>query len=229
MNVKEIKQFLKEHCDLEYQAFIQKLVPNATNILGIRLPELRKLAKMIIKEDVNSFIEEYPCEFYEDQMLMGLVIAGAKIPIEEKINYLRNFVPTIDNWAVCDSMISSLKLKENERDILYNFLMEYRDSTNEYELRFLFVTLMYYYLEETYLDSIIEIISDTQVDYYYTNMSIAWLLSYMYLYDKPYTINYLKNAPLNKFTHNKAIQKIIESKRTTKEDKEMLKVLKRNK
>lgn len=227
MNTVEIKEYLKEHADSDYQAFTQKLVPNVANVLGIRMPELRKLAKMIIKEDIRSYLEEYPCEFYEDYMLRGLVIAGANMPIEEKINYLRAFVPTIDNWAVCDSMISSLKLKKNELVPVYDFLMEYKNSKNEYELRFLFVTLMYYYLEDIYLDSIIEIINDTEVDYYYTNMAIAWLLSYMYLYNPSYAINYLKNNPLNKFTHNKAIQKIIESKRTNEEEKEKLKLLKR--
>ena len=224
---KEIKELLSKNVDTKYKSFVEKSVPTANNVMGVRLPVLRKIATKICKGDVNDFIENYPCVSYEDKMLMGIVIAQSNISIENKIEYLKNYIPFINDWGTCDTMIATLKLKENELSKVYEFIMDYRYSNKEYELRFLIVTLMYYYLNDEHLDSITEIIDSIHVDYYYTNMATAWLISYMYFANKEYTLNYLKNNDLDTFTYNKALQKIMESKKINKEEKEQIKSMRK--
>lgn len=223
----EIKEILQNNIDIKYKAFVEKSVPTVNNVMGVRLPILRKIATKICKNDVDSFLENYPCVSYEDRMLMGIVIAQSKLPMQNKIKYIENYVSLIEDWGTCDTMVATLKLKENELDDFYEFIINYRHSNKEYELRFLIVTLMYYYLTPKYWEEIIDVIDNIKVSYYYTNMAIAWLIASMYFIDREYILHYLNNSTLCDFTYNKALQKIMESNKITKEEKQQIKLLKR--
>lgn len=222
----EIRNELFSLQDLEYKKFHSNLCPNIDNIIGVRVPEIKKIAKRIVKETKIKYLEVVDNKYYEETMIEGLVIAYSKISLSEKINYLKIFVPKIDNWAICDSVSASLKLKQTEMNEFWKYIITYQNSDKEFELRFMIVVMMDYFID-TKFDEIIKIIDKIKVDYYYTNVAIAWLISFMYISDKTKTISYLKKNNLSNFIHNKAIQKIRESNRVSKEDKEMLNNLKR--
>ncbi len=135
-------------------------------------------------------------------------------------------MPEIYDWSGCDVVLSSFKFKDNELSRVYDFILKYRYSKNEYETRFMIV-MLFKFLKEDYLDKIKEILETEHFDKYYTQMAAAWLISVMFVKYKDYTLLYLNNNSLNDFTYNKALQKIMESLRVTKEDKELVKKMKR--
>ena len=160
-------------------------------------------------------------------MLQGLVIALSTETVDKKIKLIESFVPKIDNWAVCDIFCSSIKIKKNEKEVYYNFIRKYQDSKKEFELRFLLIMLLDHYLEEEYLDDIYSIINNINSDKYYVNMAIAWLLSISYIKYPKYTLSNIDSLSIDKWTYNKSIQKIIESRRVTDKEKEVLRKKKR--
>ena len=154
-----------------------------------------------------------------------MVIGLAKMPIQEKLQQIKKFVPKIDNWAVCDVSCAGFKVKEKEQ--LWEFIKTYQNSKKEYELRFMIVMMLDHFVEEKYVQSIFATIDTIKNDEYYVQMAVAWLLSVLYVKFPKETLVYLKRTNIDNFTFNKAIQKMIESYRVNKEDKEMLRKLKR--
>lgn len=225
--VDEVRKKLFQLQDIEYKKFHSSLLPGIDNILGVRVPEIRKLVKELLKGDYIDYLENNANKYYEETMVEGLIIATSKIDIDTKIKYLKKFIPKIDNWAVCDICCSSFKFKETEKDKIWNFILEYKNSNKEFELRFMVVIMMNYFLYDNYLDNIFKIIDSIKVDYYYTNMAIAWLISVVFVKNKEATLKYLENNNLSQFTYNKSLQKIIESNRVTKVDKEVIKKMKK--
>ena len=221
-----IRKRLFELQDLKYKEFHSNLCPNNDNIIGIRVPILKSFAKQLYKEDKN-ILTKLANTYYEEVMLQGLVISLSTEPVNKKIKLIEKFVPKIDNWAICDTFCSSLKIKNKEKEIYWDFLKKYYDSSKEFEIRFLLVMLLDHYLEEKYLDEICNIIRNINNDNYYVKMSKAWLISIMYIKYPKYTLKELDNLNLDSWTYNKSIQKIIESKRVCTEEKEYLKKLKK--
>lgn len=120
---KIIREQIFQLADEDYQKFSSKLLPTTNNILGVRLPQLRKLAKVIAKEDWRKFLVNSDVKYFEEIMLQGLVLGYAKSDIEEILKYVADFVPKIDNWSVCDSFCTGLKFTKNNIivfGILYN-------------------------------------------------------------------------------------------------------------
>ena len=191
------------------------------------MPFIRKLAKEIVKDNGKDFLENYIIDTHEDFLLYGIVIAYIKAPLEEKFAMLEKYIPQIYDWSGCDIVISSFKFKENELGRVYDFIMKYRNSCHEYETRFMIVMLLNSFIREEYLDKIKDILETETFDKYYTQMAAAWLISVMFVKYREYTLNYLKHNSLDDFTHNKALQKIRESLRVSKSDKELIKTLKR--
>lgn len=227
MENSEIKARLESAKDEKNAIFFQKISPTAKNVTGVRVPFIRKLAKEIIKDNGKDFLESYVVYSHEEFLLYGIVIAYIKIPLEEKFTYLEKYIPKIYDWSGCDIVISSFKFKEHELSRVYDFIMKYRFSKNEYETRFMIVMLLDAFIREEYLDNIKEILETETFDKYYTQMAAAWLISVMFVKYRDYTLNYLYNNKLDDFTYNKALQKIRESLRVTKQDKELIKTLKR--
>ncbi len=227
MENSEIKARLESAMDEKNAIFFQKISPTAKNVTGVRVPFIRKLAKEIVKDNGKDFLESYVVYSHEEFLLYGIVIAYIKAPLEEKFTYLEKYIPKIYDWSGCDIVISSFKFKEHELGRVYDFIMKYRFSKNEYETRFMIVMLLNAFIREEYLDNIKEILETETFDKYYTQMAAAWLISVMFVKYRDYTLNYLYNNKLDDFTYNKALQKIRESLRVTKQDKELIKTLKR--
>lgn len=223
MNMRDkIIQDLLAKQDAKYQEFHGKLCPGLNNIIGIRVPELRRTAKEILKSDFRAFLNETKDEYYEETTLEGLVIAGAKISWTEKSELLRKFVPKINNWATCDVVCSSFKLKDVELPEVWNFILQYQKSKREYEVRFIIVMMMDYFLRDEYIKQVLDIINNIHTDQYYVNMASAWLISVAFVKYRDATLEFLKKNNLISWVQNKAIQKIRESYRVSKEDKEYL-------
>lgn len=226
MELTEIKSKLQAAYDENNAAFFLKISPQAKNVTGVRVPYLRKLAKEIVKGDVKDFLDNYNIETHEEFLLKGIVIFSSKLSLEEKLIYLEKYVPEIYDWSGCDIVISTFKCSDEELKKVYDFIMKYRYSKNEYETRFMIV-MLFNFLKEDYLDKIKEILETENFDKYYTQMAAAWLISVMFVKHREYTLAYLNNNSLDNFTYNRALQKIRESLRVSKEDKELVKQMKR--
>lgn len=224
--VEEIRKKLFELQDLKYREFHSKLCPGIDNIIGVKIPKVRALVKEILKNDYHEYLEKVDNKYYEETMIEGLIIATSKMSLEDKLKYLEKFIPKIDNWGICDTVCASFKLKEKDLSQVWDFILNYQKSNNEFELRFMIVMMMDYFLIDSYLTKVFEIIDSVQVDYYYTNMAIAWLISVAFVKSRENTLKYLDNHRLSAFTYQKALQKIIESNRVTKEDKIMIRKMK---
>ena len=225
--MEDIRSKLFELQDLKYKEFHSGLCPNVDNIIGVRVPKLREIAKEISKKDYDEFLKNVKDEYYEELVLHGLVIGYSKISIEDTFKYLKEFVPKINSWAVCDTTCSNLKITKKYMKEMWNFLEQYINSNKEYEIRFALVMYLNYYLTEEYIDEILKRIDKIANKEYYVQMAIAWLISFAYIKQKEKTEKYIKNNKLDKFTLNKAIQKICESYRVTEQEKEHLKKYKK--
>lgn len=226
MNDIVIKRFFDLQ-DKKYQEFHSKLCPNIDNIIGVRLPELRKIAKEIAKTDWQTFIKNVKNEYYEETMVEGLVIGYAKMDIDKKLEYIKTFVPKIDNWAVCDCVCGNFKFKPNDKEAVWKFLETYFSSTKEFEVRFVLVMFLDYFLEDKYIKQVLELIDKLSKTSYYSQMAAAWTISVAYVKYPNETMEYLENNNLDNFTYNKALQKIIESYRVDKDTKTKIRSMKR--
>lgn len=224
----EIRKELLTMVDKKYREFHSNLCPGTTNILGIRVPVLRAYAKELVKQNKWKEILEWEnMEYYEEVMLQGMMIGLAKMSIEETFFYLEKFVPRIDNWAVCDVSCAGLKIAKKYLEEMWKFLQKYITSNQEFEIRFAVVMMLDFYLKEEYIHKVLSILDDIKHDGYYVKMAIAWTISVAYVKFPEITLAYLKKNTLEDFTYNKSIQKIIESNRVSKEEKEFLRKMKR--
>lgn len=225
--MEDTRKKLFEMQDLKYKEFHSSLCPNVDKIIGVRIPQIRAMAKEIASNEYKEFLENAQDEYYEELVLQGLVIGYAKISIEETFEYLKEFVPKINSWAVCDTTCSNLKITKKHMQEMWDFLDQYINSDKEYEIRFALVMYLNYFLTDEYIDEILQKISKIENKEYYVQMAIAWLVSTAYVEQREKTETFLKQNNLDKFTQNKSIQKIRESYRVSKEDKERVKKYKK--
>ena len=213
--------------DLKYKEFHSKLIMS-DKLIGVRTPELKRIAKAIARSNYKEFFNENKHELYEENMVHGLALGYLKLEFDELKPLVDEFIPYIDNWAVCDATVANLKVykKNKTKDIVFNEIKKYLNNSNPWINRFAYVLLLEYFIEEKYIEDIFELCS-TYKDEYYVKMAIAWLISMCYIKYKGRTITFLKKNKLDSWTHNKAIQKIIESYRVDETDKKMLRGLKR--
>ena len=225
----EIKNKLLELSDEKYKKFHSGLCPGTTNIIGVRVPVLRNYAKELIAQyDIQQLLHNIDDEFYEEVMLQGMLIGLCKEnDIDKHIMRIKNFVPKIDNWAVCDTFCAGLKITKNHKEEIWKLINQYCKSQNEFEIRFGVVMLLDYYIEEDYIEKDFEIFNKIEYKGYYVQMAVAWALSICLIKYFDITIEYLKNAKIDTFTYNKALQKGIESYRLTSEQKQLLKDMKK--
>lgn len=220
---------IKELADTEYKNFHSGLCPGTNGILGVRVPILREYAKELVKEDWEGNYLNIGNEYYEEIMLQGMILGLAKMELGDRLHYLEEFVPKIDNWAVCDITCSGLKFVKKNKEAVYEFLQKYLKSDKEFELRFAIVMLLDHYVIDEYIDKVIQILDSIKhTEYYYVKMAIAWTLSVIYVKYPDKALEYLKNGNnLDDDTYNKTLQKIIESNRVKKSEKNRLKKMKR--
>lgn len=225
----EIRQELIKLADDKYRSFHSNLCPGVENILGVRLPLLRKLAKSLSKEeDYYNYLNNGDTKYYEEIMIEGLIIGYLKTDNENRFNYIKNFIPKIDNWAICDSFCNNLKFTKENMNEVWNFILPYTSSENEFDIRFAIVMMLNFYIIEDYIDDGLNTLNKINHDGYYVKMAVAWAVSYAYIDFPQKTLAFLKNNNLDNFTYNKSLQKIIESTRVSKEDKDLMRSLKKN-
>jgi len=230
--VQQIREELKNLAEEDYKQFNERLLPGVKNVIGVRLPVLRKIAKKVARDHGIQYLDEAYALFGEDSyheefLVWGLVIAYMKAAKEERKKRLDEFVPKISNWAVCDSCTMSYKFMEQEPQFWFKYLKKYKESRNEFELRFMIVALMSHFADEEHIDELLQIFGGIDHEGYYVRMGNAWALSVCYVKFQEKTRRFLERDMLDDFTHNKAIQKIRESYRVSKEEKEQLTCLKR--
>lgn len=219
---------LLKYSETGYKKFSSSLIPGVENILGVRLPKLRKIAKEIAKcNKWEEFIKDGEENYMEGVLLKGLVLSYIKADFDSMLKYIADFVPKINNWAVCDCFCNGLKFVKSDKQKAFKFLIPYLKSKSEYELRFGVVMLLSHFIESEFIDDVLKILFNLKSEYYYARMAIAWAISICYIKFPEKTFSYIENNGLEDFIHNKSISKIIESYRVSKEDKEKLKLLRR--
>lgn len=221
-----IREQLEHMAEERYRVFTSSLTPGKENILGVRLPMLRKLAKTIMKGDWRTYLIQAEDDSMEEVMLQGMVIAGCKADIEEKLRLAADFIPKIDCWPVCDCFCGDLKIANSHRNQVWQFIEPYLNSDQEYELRFGIVMLLHY-LQPEYAPMAFTYFDQIKHEGYYVKMAVAWVLSMYYVNLPQLTMEYLKNNRLDNFTYNKALQKITESLRVDPNTKQLIKSMKR--
>ena len=226
----EITRNLKEKADIKYKEFHSGLCPNTDNILGIRVPVLRQYAKELLKKyDYEFLLQNTDNKYYEEIMLQGMIIGLSKEKDFGKIEkYIIEFIPKIDNWAVCDVFCAGLKITKKYKKEMWKLIGKYLKSKKEFELRFGIVMILDFYIEENYLQEDFKIFENINSKDYYVQMAVAWAISICLIKYYDETILFLKSKKekFDKFTYNKALQKGIESFRLTKEQKETLRKMK---
>ncbi|MCI8700258.1 MAG: DNA alkylation repair protein [Clostridia bacterium] len=208
--------------DDKYKEFHSSLCPGVDTIIGVRVPVLRKYAKELAKINWKENFIKIQNDYYEEIMLQGMIIGIAIKDIKELKIYLEDFIPKIDNWAVCDVCCAGLKLTQKNQEEMWDFLQKYLKSNKEFEIRFGIVMLLDYYINENYIDRILKIFDNIKSDFYYVKMAVAWAISICYIKFPKETEEYLKDNNLDEFTYKKSIQKIKESYRVSKEQKQKL-------
>ena len=225
MEYLEVQKYLIEQSEENYKSFNLKLIPGVSNILGVRLPILRNLAKEISKNNYNSFIKENKNIYYEETLLQGLIIGYIQDDLTNIIPLVKDFIPKIDNWATCDSFCNNLKIVLKNKDFFWDFIQPYFRSDSTYEVRFAVVLTLNYFIELDYIYKFFSIVKNdiTNTDYY-VDMAIAWAISYYFMEFKIETMKLLKSMTLSKSVQNKTIQKISDSRKVTLQDKELVKL-----
>lgn len=222
-----LREKLQSLATEKYKNFSEKLVFTDYKILGVKLPELRKIAKNFTEEEkvqyLNSSLKN---KTFEEIMIYGFVLGSMKVSIVEFLKYFDKFLPFVDNWSICDSCVASFKIIAKNKQIFLPKVEELLSSKNPFFVRVAFVVLLDYYLVDEYLDFIFDKLNSIKLDNYYVKMAQAWLISVCFVKYKNKTLDFLKNNFLDEFTHNKAISKICDSFRVLAEDKVMIKSLK---
>ena len=223
MNIREELLKLK---DEKYKEFTSKLTKTNYPIIGVRVPLIKKLAKEISKEDYCGYFDSLKNPFFEEVMIDGLLIGYLK-DINEVVNKLEKFIEKIDDWSICDSVCANLKITNKNKDVMWDFISNYKNSCKEFEVRFMLVMMMDYYLDNKYIKDIFCIIDNLKCDAYYVKMAVAWLLATSFVKCEEETLEYIKRCNLDKFTFNKMISKCIESYRIHDDLKLLLKKMKK--
>ena len=223
---KYVRERLTALQDTEYREFHSALMPtvNKEKIIGVRVPELRKLAKELFRNGVGEdFIKNLPHTFYEEDNLHAVIVEQIK-DFDTCLDETERFLPFIDNWATCDMF--SPKVFADNTEIIYSKSLEWIASGDTYTIRYGIGMLMRYFLDENFKEDVLKIVSRIKSDEYYVNMMIAWFFATALAKQYDSAIKYIETNTLDSWVHNKTIQKAIESNRISKDTKNYLRMLK---
>lgn len=224
--IKSIKDELFKLQDKKYRDFQAKLIPNVDtkSVIGVRTPDLRKLAKKLKNvEDISLFLEDFPHQYFDENQLHAFILSESK-DFDKCLDEVDKFLPYIDNWATCDQL-SPKVFKKNKKALLEKIKV-WLTSNHTYTVRFAIGMLMQHFLDEDFDVKFPKMVAKIKSDEYYINMMIAWYFATALAkqYDK--ILPFIENKKLEKWTHNKSIQKAVESYRISSEQKEYLKSFK---
>ena len=226
MIIQETREKLSSLQDLKYRDMQVRIIPSVKpeSIIGVRTPELRKMAKELAQsQEIGVFLENLPHKFFEENQLHAFIVSGMK-DYRECLGALNRFLPYVDNWATCDQM--SPRVFKKHRPELMESIRGWLGSAETYTIRFGIGMLMEHYLDEDYNPACPEMVAAVRSEEYYVNMMIAWYFATALAKQYEAVLPFITEHRLDTWTHNKAIQKAIESFRITPEQKEYLKSLK---
>lgn len=226
MTPDELREQLLELEDVSYREFHLKTCPQAQHVIGVRMPEQRKLAKQITRADFWQFLDGFEPYYYEEVLITGIVIATAPMGLAERLDYVAWFVPQINNWAICDCFCASFNFCDADLPMAWDFITGYASSAEEYSLRFMFVMILDHFIRREYLERIFALLDTIQSSDHYVEMAKAWLVAELFTKFRDETLDYLMHDQLSVFAHNKAIQKACESCRISDADKQTLRGMK---
>lgn len=212
--------------DAEYKKFQAKLIPtvNPDVIIGVRTPNLRKYAKELFKTpDAAAFLKELPHKYYEENCLHAFITECIK-DYETALFETERFLPYIDNWATCDTFVP--KVFKKNTDALLKPIKKWLKSKEIYTVRYAIGLLMGLYLDEKFEPEQLRLVAGVKSEEYYVNMMIAWYFATALAKQYDSAISYIPDKKLDKWVHNKTIQKAIESRRISAETKDYLRTLK---
>ena len=226
--MKQITDYLYENQDVEYRDFQSKLIPTVDKeyFIGVRTPILRAYAKELAKSDVkDAFLAQLPHGTFDENQLHAFIISLTK-DFCECIAQVEAFLPYVNNWATCDQM--SPKVFKKHKAELLPYIDKWLGSSETYTVRFAVGMLMEHFLDGDFSEAYMKKVAAIRSDEYYINMMVAWYFATALAKQYDTAVKYIENGALDKWTHNKAIQKARESYRITDEQKEYLKTLKRS-
>ena len=220
-----IQRFLLSQADKKYRDFTLPLMPTVDEktFIGVRLPVLKKYAKELNENERKDFLSALPHQYHEENLLHGFIISNIK-DYDEFINYIDTFLPYVNNWAVCDSICN--KHLNKHKNKLIKEIYKWLKSKEVYRVRYAVKCLMNYYLDEDFKDEHLVKVAEVKLDDYYVKMIIAWYLATGLAKNYDEFVKVIEEHRFETFTHNKAIQKAVESYRVSDEHKEYLKALK---
>lgn len=222
----EIQERLFSLKDEKYAAFQAKLMPgvDTNKIIGVRTPELRKLAKEYKKHpEIEEFLNDLPHEYYDERNLHGFIISECK-DYDQTLQYLDEFLPHVDNWATCDLLSPKVFKKNHEK--LSKDVATWVDSDAIYTKRFGIEMIMSHFLDQDFMPEWLPKIAAIRSEEYYINMMVAWFFTTALAKQWESVIPFIEKQTMDRWTHNKTIQKAIESNRITDEQKMYLRGLK---
>ena len=226
MVIDDIRDDLFELQDLKYRDFQGGLIPTVgpEYFVGVRTPDLRKLAKKYAaRDDIGVFLDELPHKYFDENQVHAFIISGMK-DYGECVESVNTFLPYVDNWATCDQM--SPRVFKKHHDELLGEIRAWLESNRPYTVRFGVKMLMEHYLDEDFDVAYPEMVAAVRSDEYYVNMMRAWYFATALAKQYDSVVPFIEERRLDAWTHNKAIQKAVESFRITPEQKEYLKTLK---
>ncbi|MBD5136128.1 MAG: DNA alkylation repair protein [Lachnospiraceae bacterium] len=226
MELSEVNKRLEELAGVNNE-YYGNVIPGKKPDMGVRIPELRKLAKEIAKDDYRYFLDNNTFETFEAETLQAFVIGYAKDDINVLLGYVKKFIPMIHDWSVNDSLCQNFKIARKHQKEVFDFLMEYVDSEEEYEVRVVAVMLMSHFLNDEYIDRVIKVLDGLKCRDYYSRMGVAWAVATVMAKYRDKCFEYMNNSSLDDWTYNKSIQKMLESYRVNDEDKKILREMKR--
>ena len=216
----DIKSRLFEMSDEKYRDFHSKLVPETKNILGIRMPKLRAYAKELAKNpDVLAYQDDF---YYEETLLRGMIIGYMKADVATRLKYIWEFVPKIDNWAVCDSFCSTLKFADKNQERVWEFIQPYADSEKEFEQRFCAVMLLDYFVNSEYIDKTLEMLCKINTEKYYSSMAVAWALAECFIKFREKAEPFISRNFFDEMTLKRTVRKICDSYRVDENTKNLM-------
>lgn len=227
--MEEITKGLFALQDETYRKFHAKLIPEIEfeRIIGVRTPALRRYAKEIAQEEyIEEFLEELPHRYYEENNLHGTLLALRYRELNEFLEKLEIFLPYIDNWATCDLMSPKIFKKDLPR--IYEEVKKWLKSSRTYTVRFGVVTLLGFFLDDAFQPEMLQLVADVRSEEYYVRMAVAWYFSIALVKQYETAVSYFTRPQpvLDHWTHNKALQKAVESRRISDETKAYLRTLK---
>ena len=216
----DIKSRLFEMSDEKYRDFHSKLVPETKNILGIRMPKLRAYAKELAKNpDVLAYQDDF---YYEETLLRGMIIGYMKADVATRLKYIWEFVPKIDNWAVCDSFCSTLKFADKNQERVWEFIQPYADSEKEFEQRFCAVMLLMYFVNAEYIERTLEVLAKIKTEKYYSSMAVAWALAECFIKFREKAQPFMNESFFDEMTLKRTVRKICDSYRVDENTKNLI-------